>query len=537
MIFFTTFLISAHTIEDALNIKKHLRTESIQDISINDNDQPSISRTLIENLQASIRSSKEESAALNSISSDTQASSEPENAKLVVNQEPTPAPTESDAPHSPSEEPSEAKSVSLPALEELVQEKATIAPTKFVTTSKPTPEPSRVPTLQPSSKPTPQPSFNPTPKPSTTPSEKPSPSLTHKPTLSPTVQKTLSPTFAVPTEAPTESDAPHSPSEEPTEAQATKKPIAAEPIIIGGNDDRVYTPSPTKPHRDHKKRHPTPEPSPPPSPSTKEADTSNTAISAEPTTAPPTDAPVEPAEEKSVTSTDDDESQIQSDLSNFALLLLGAILAVLLVRRCWTTCARGLSEPADAHTAVAQYTPVNVHSDVEELDGIRMGTVTTAPVRHSRSHFQSGSTMQEAESRDGWGGADDDLFFEPSESQDPSLRSQQADDDEWDDSFDPEPLAAPAAMMAATAERKAADPPPERQKASAVEDADSLFSAVMSGKDYPSSAAGGSSSSASSERTSRFQKSTPSAPGTTSQAGVKVIKGVSLKDAFAKGKK
>ena len=62
---------------------------------------------------------------------------------------------------------------------------------------------------------------------------------------------------------------------------------------------------------------------------------------------------------------------------------------------------------------------------------------------------------------------------------------------------------------------------------------DNILGAVMSGSEYVPTR-GTQNESIVQGGTGRFKTHQPKAPGTTSQAGVKVVKGISLKDAFKK---
>ena len=276
-----------------------------------------------------------------------------------------------------------------------------------------------------------------------------------------------------------------------------------------------------------------------------------------------------------------DGATAQMELAKNVCLLVGACAVLYflgtLLKRCWAWGCGSLDEPDDS--AGAAYSPVSV-LDAETADhGVSMSTFN--PVRHSHSHNSRGSIMQaedEDEDEEGWGeggSGDHDLdtaialSLSEAQSRPPShpapqriqhtpTQQQEAynddgdDDDDWDDGFDQ--VDAPAASR---------ESPPVAQPAYQAENGDfeestatsrgskigrggreeeNFLGAVMSGQDFelPVPGHGGkmvNPSIGSGERSGRFQKKGPATPGTTSQAGVKVIKGMSLKEAFSKNKK
>jgi len=382
---------------------------------------------------------------------------------------------------------------------------------------------------------------------------------------------------AVPTEAPTETDAPHNPSEEPTEANEGKVRSTGAP-----------TPAPSR--KGHKKRRaPTMQPSVERDNEPADADKADDKAGgkAEDNAEDKNEdnnkdkdenAGDKPAagksgngstsetkeEEQAPTKNDDvDESlQAQLDMVKNVSLAVFACVLLFMLKRC--LCSGGLSEPADPS---ADYSLVSVEDAADDSGsghgvGVRMDSLR--PVRHSRSHSQRGSAMQAEDEGEGDDDLDTAIALSLSEAQTqahamPQLQSQpqrmstplvdaSEDDDDWDDNFDQVDSASASASTSAAnweaaplrLEHADAEPAASARSKSRREE-DNFLGAVMSGQDFnlPSSAGGmyTNRSIGSGERSGRFQKKGPATPGTTSSSGVKVIKGLSLKDAFSKNKK
>ena len=445
----------------------------------------------------------------------------------VETETPTEAPTESDAPHSPSEEPteSETKVVHMPTVV------PTEAPTESDAPHSPSEEPTEaetktvhVPTVVPTESPTDAPSESSTEAPTESPTESPTEAPTEAPTESdaphspseeptesetevvhvPTVVPTKAPIEA-PTEAPTESDAPHSLSEEPTEADA---------VVV-----RVPTEAPTFRHK-KKTARPT---------FVNDAGT----VPGDPDDKAAVDTNEEEADKVAT------EEKDQMEMAENVFLLVGVLVILYFVvsgiKRVCSECCR----QEDTHASVgenAQYTPVSSIGDSED-HSIEISSFR--PIKHSRSHSQRGSTMQ-AEDEDWDNDLDAAIALSLSEAETHNnthieqKMNDYASDGEWDDDFDNvSPRSSTTTPVSQAHEENTFTDNVSTARQQHVEE--NFLGALMGGQDIvmphvakkPATIVGG---------TGRFTRKDPATPGTTSQAGVKVIKGLSLKDAFGKKK-
>ena len=341
---------------------------------------------------------------------------------------------------------------------------------------------------------------------------------------------------AAPTEAPTESDAPHSPSEEPTQATAE---VVSEP-----------TESPTRRRRHQPSQAPTLAP----------ADETSGSVP----TFVRTDDEVKEVSKGSETDQEreekitEQEEMDQIEMAKNLGALLGGLAVVYylytLLKRACTWCFSLCGEPeagddTQGGAGSPTYTPVSLIGDlIDDTDhGVAMNPISSTSRSNSSSTRASNSASTTR--NDGWGEhqeEDDELnaaiAMSLSESQQPrtspahsvgSATMQAAtgeDDDAWDDDFDidsgedegesqVQPLVSSKQQLAPS---------------HGMPD-ENLLGAVMSGASYTVPArASSQQGSIGHGGSGRFKTSTQAPLGTTSAAGVKVVKGQSLKDAFGK---
>ncbi len=346
---------------------------------------------------------------------------------------------------------------------------------------------------------------------------------------------------AVPTEAPTETDAPHSPSEEPTEA--------AVPTELPGSDlpNKVKTPQ---------QGVPTPHP-----------------------TLAPHKAPVSTDDDNSKQSENENnslEEEEEADQLEMAKNLGVLVVVLLLIYYIYTVlrsfclwCFSFFGEPENGSSAVlertSQYTPVSQSGDLiddsghgYEMSPIHVSNDTIGSLQASRNNTSNG----------GWGDDDDDddlnaaIALSLSESQKQSTRPKESHsspshnavsatmqaaleedgDDDWDDDFDVDmhstnsSSSQPVHSLSSSYTTQSKD---QQQPVVPIRDTacdDNILGAVMSGSEYALPARNNKQSSIGQGGSGRFKTQQSATPGTTSAAGVKVVKGLSLKDAFAKKK-